>query len=117
MSVFRGPWSRRVLIVALIVLTGLYLLWFGALPSPWAALIVFALPPAALAMAALRGWRQAGFWAAVLSLGWFSHGIMVAWTRAPERVFATAEIVLALVVVLAASIPGIRARFARRPLQ
>ena len=113
MSVFRGSLSRRVLIVALIVLTGLYLLWFGGLPSPWAALVVFALPPAALAMAALRGWRQAGFWAAVFALGWFSHGIMVTWTRAPERVFATAEIVLALVVVFAACIPGIRARFAK----
>lgn len=113
MSVFSGPVSRRVLITALIALTGLYLMWFGALPSPWAALLVFAIPPAVLAMAALRGWRQAGFWAAVLALGWFSHGIMVAWTRAPERLFATAEIVLAVVVVFAASVPGIRARFSK----
>ena len=115
MSVFSGSVWRRVLIVALIVLTGLYLLWFGGLPSPWAALLVFALPPAVLAMAAMRSWRQAGFWAGVLALGWFSHGIMVAWTRAPERVFASAEIVIALVVVFAASIPGIRARFAKNP--
>ena len=115
MSVFSGNLWRRVLIVALIVLTGLYLLWFGGLPSPAAALMVFALPPAALAMAALRGWRQAGFWAGVCALGWFSHGIMVAWTRAPERVFASVEIVLALVVVFAASIPGMRARFAKKP--
>ncbi|HEV8692971.1 MAG TPA: DUF2069 domain-containing protein [Lysobacter sp.] len=114
MSVFAGGIARRVLIVALITLAGLYLLWFGATPSPWAALMVFALPPAALAMAALRGWRQAGFWAGVLALAWFSHGVMVAWTRAPERVFATAEIVLALVIVFAASIPGMRARFSKR---
>ena len=114
MSVFSGNLSRRVLIAALIALTGLYLLWFGVTPSPWAALLVFALPPAALAMAGLRGWRKAGFWAGVLALGWFSHGIMVAWPRAPERLFATAEIVLALVVVFAASIPGIRARFSKR---
>jgi uncharacterized membrane protein len=114
MSVFSGRLSRRVLISALIVLTGVYLLWFGALPSPWAALLVFALPPMVLAMAALRGARTAGFWAAVLALGWFSHGVMVAWTRAPERLFAWAEIVLALVVIFAASLPGIRARFSRR---
>ena len=114
MSVFTGPLSRRVLITALIALTGLYLLWFGALPTPWAALLVFALPPAVLAMAALRGWRQAGFWAGVLALGWFSHGVMVAWTRAPERLFAVTEILLALVVVFAASIPGMRARFSRK---
>jgi uncharacterized membrane protein len=113
MSVFSGSLSRRVLVTALIALTGLYLLWFGATPSPWAALLVFALPPAALAMAALRGWRQAGFWAGVLALGWFSHGIMVAWTRAPERLFAIAEIVLALVIVFAASYPGMRSRFSK----
>ncbi len=114
MSVFTGPLSRRVLITALIVLSGVYMLWFGTLPSPWAALLVFALPPMALAMAALRGWRQAGFWAGVCALGWFSHGVMVAWTRAPERPFAVAEILLALVVVFAASIPGMRARFSRK---
>jgi uncharacterized membrane protein len=113
MSVFTGDPSRRLLIAALIALTGLYLLWFGATPSPWTALLVFALPPAALAMAGLRGWRQAGFWAGVLALGWFSHGIMVAWTRAPERLFAIAEIVLALVIVFAASYPGMRSRFKR----
>jgi uncharacterized membrane protein len=113
MNVFAGPLSRRVLIVALIALTGLYLMWFGAAPSPWAPLLVFALPPAALAMAALSGWRHAGFWAGVLALAWFSHGVMVAWTRAPERVFAMTEIVLALVVVFAASLPGVKARFSK----
>ena len=113
MSVFAGSIARRVLIVALIALAGLYLLWFGATPNPWVALTVFAFPPAALAMAALRSWRQAGFWAGVLALAWFSHGIMVAWTRAPERLFATAEIVLALVIVFAASYPGMRARLSK----
>ena len=73
---------------------------------------MFAIPPAALAMAALRGFRPASFWAGVLALAWFSHGIMVAWTRAPERLFAIAEIVLALVIVFAASYPGMRARLA-----
>ena len=113
MSVFSGSLSRRVLITALIALTGLYLLWFGTLPSPWAALLVFAGPSAALAMAALRGWRAAGFWAGVCALGWFSHGVMVAWTRAPERLFASGEILLALVVIFAASIPGMKARFSK----
>ena len=114
MSVLRGSLSRRVLVCALIALTGLYLMWFGGMSSPWATLFVFAMPPAALAMAALRGRRGAGFWAGVFALGWFSHGVMVAYTRAPERLFATAEIVLALVVVFAASIPGMKARFAKR---
>jgi len=114
MSVLRGSLSRRVLVCALIALTGLYLMWFGGMPSPWVTLFVFAMPPAALAMAALRERRGAGFWAGVFALGWFSHGVMVAYTRAPERLFATAEIVLALVVVFAASVPGMRARFSKR---
>lgn len=113
MSVLRGSLWRRVLVCALIALTGLYLMWFGGMPSPWATLFVFAMPPAALAMAALRDRRGAGFWAGVFALGWFSHGIMVAYTRAPERLFASVEILLALVVVFAASIPGMRARFSK----
>lgn len=113
MSVFRGPWSRRVLICALVALTGLYLLWFGSLPQPWAALVVFAAPPAWLAMATLRDARTARFWAGVLALGWFSHGVMAAYTRAPERLFALAEIVLALVVIFAACMPGLKARFSK----
>lgn len=114
MSVFGGNLARSVLVTALIALTGVYLMWFGATPSPWAALAVFALPPAALAMSALRGWRHAGFWSGVLALGWFSHGVMVAYTRAPERLFAVAELVLALVVVFAANVPGMRARFSKK---
>jgi uncharacterized membrane protein len=114
MSVFSGSLARRVLIISLITLTGVYLMWFGAAPVSWAALLVFALPSAVLAMAALRGWRLAGFWAGVLALAWFSHGVMVAWTRPPERLFATAEIVLALAIVFAASLPGMKARFSKK---
>jgi uncharacterized membrane protein len=113
-SVFAGSLSRQVLLVALIALAGLYLLWFGGQPHPWAALVVFAVPPALLAMAALRGARTAGFWAGVFALAWFSHGVMVAWSRPPERVFALLEVLLAVVVVFAGSLPGIRARMAKK---
>jgi len=113
MSALGGNLWRRTLVCALLALTGLYLLWFGGMPSPWAALLVFAVPAAAVAIAVLRGWRAAGFWSGVFALGWFSHGIMVAYTRAPEWLFASAEIVLALVVVFAASIPGMKARFSK----
>jgi uncharacterized membrane protein len=114
MSVFAGSLSRRVLLVCLIALFGLYLLWFGNQPDPWAEMVVFALPPALLAMAALRGVRTAAFWAGVFALGWFSHGVMVAWSRPPERLFALLELGLAVVIVFAASIPGMRARFAKK---
>ena len=90
----RSDFTRRRVVagLALVALAGLYLAWFGATPSPWAAWLVFALPPAALAVAGLRGWRQAGFWAGVLALGWFSHGIMVAWTRAPDAEYVVSMI-------------------------
>jgi hypothetical protein len=39
---------------------------------------------------------------------------MVAWTRAPERGLALAAVALAVAIVLAASLPGLRARFGAR---
>jgi len=53
----------------------------------------------------------------VLALFWFSHGIMVAWTRPAERGFALTEIALAVVVIFASSLPGIRARSAAKRLR
>jgi len=103
----RKPW----LLLPLAVLAAVFLAWFR---DERMALVVFALP-CLLAMigVALRR-RTAGFWAGVLALLWFSHGVMVAWTRAGERGYALAEIALALWIVLASSIPGLRARFAAR---
>ena len=104
--------ARRVLCLALLALAGVHAAWFGG-QAQWIAMLVFALPPALLAMALLRGHARAGFWAAVLALLWFSHGVMVAWTRRPDLAYAGAEIALALAIVFAASLPGLRARFAR----
>ena len=109
--------AEHVLVAALLLLAGVYVGWFGTRVSPWAALAVFALPPACLAVARLRGSRTAGFWASVLALFWFSHGIMVAWTRPAERGFALTEVALAVVVIFAASLPGIRARSAAKRLR
>ena len=103
----------RVLVGALLALGVLFVAWFADDPRPAVALSVFALPPLLLAVARWRGHRKASFWAGVLALGWFSHGVMVAWTRPAERGFALAEVALALVIVLASSWPGLRARSAR----
>ena len=65
-----------------------------------------------LALGVWRGRRTAGFWSAVLALFWFSHGVMVAWSRPPERGFALVALTLAVVVVFAASLPGLQSRFA-----
>ena len=103
---------RGALVASLATLAVLYAGWF--LPREPVALLVFGLPPALLAFAAWRGSARAAFFAGVLALLWFAHGVMVAWTRPPERTFAWGEIVLALAVVWFASAPGLRARFAKR---
>ena len=106
--------ARRLLALALFMLAALYASWFGR-DAQWIALAVFALPPSWLAIALLRGGgARTGFWAGVLALAWFSHGVMVAWTRPPERWFALGEVALSVAIVLAASLAGLRARFAAR---
>ena len=103
--------ARVLLIAALAALSAVYVGWFA---SEWVALVVFAGPALACLAGVLRRRRTAGFWAGVLALVWFSHGVMVAWTRPAERGFALAEVALSLAIVLAASVPGLRARFRRR---
>lgn len=104
--------TTRLLLAALFALVGLYVFWFAN--DPWPALLVFAAPPLLLALAAWRGSGRAAFWAAVLALFWFSHGVMVAWTRPLESGLASIEIMLSLVVIFAASLPGLVARFGGR---
>ena len=104
--------TTRILVSALLGLAGLFGFWFAR--EGWPALLVFAGPPLLLALGAWRGGNRAAFWAGVLALGWFSHGVMVAWSRPLERELALVEVALALVVVFAASLPGLRARFGGR---
>ncbi len=105
---------RTVLVCALPALALLYLGWFHDDRHRLAAWLVFALPPLLLWAGLLRRWRQAGFWAAVCALFWFSHGVMSAWAHAGTRLLAASEIVLALLVIGAASLPGLAARRQRR---
>ena len=105
---------QHALALALVALALLFGAWFHDDRHRIAALLVFALPPLLLVPGALRGSRRAAFWAGVLGLAWFSHGVMVAWSRPAERGWALAEVVLSLVIVIAGSLPGLRARFGRR---
>ncbi|GAB2511160.1 DUF2069 domain-containing protein [Lysobacter humi (ex Lee et al. 2017)] len=105
--------AHRLLVAALLALVALYGAWFGP-QRDIAAVLVFGVPPLLLAMGVQRGASRAGFWAGVLALAWFSHGIMVAWTRPAELGHALVEIALSLVVVGAASLPGLRSRFGAR---
>jgi len=106
--------SARVLVVALLALAAVFFAWFRSDRSPMPELLVFAAPPLALAYARLRGMPSAGFWASVLALGWFSHGVMVAWSRPAEAVWACVEVLLALVVIFSAAVPALKARAAAK---
>ena len=101
----------RPLALALFALTALYVGWFWHDRHALAAMLVFALPPALLGLLAWRGWTRAGLSAGLVALLWFSHGVLVAWTRPPERAFAFTEILLTLAIIYLASMPGLRARF------
>ncbi len=107
------PGARWVLIAALLALAAVYLFAFHDDRHRTAAWLVFALPPLCLA-AASRGRSRAPFWAGVGALFWFSHGVMAAWTGVYARPLAALEICLALVIIAAASLPGLRARAAAR---
>ena len=100
----------RPLALVLFALAVLYAAWFAQDKHREAALLVFAAPPLVLALLAWRGWPRAAFVAGLFALAWFSHGVMVAYTRPAEAIFAWLEIVLSIVVVLAASWPGLHAR-------
>ena len=106
--------ASRLLVAALAALAALFAIWFAPTPSPWVALLVFALPPALLAVGQWRGRPTSGYWASVLGLFWFSHGVMVAYSRPPDRWFGIAEVALALLIIFAASGPGMRARLAQK---
>jgi uncharacterized membrane protein len=115
LSAPRPPRTERLVLVAsLFALAGLFAWWQHDSPHRIAGLLLFALPPLLLGFGALAGNATARFWAGVFALGWFSHGVMVAWADAAQRPLALAETVLAVVVIFASSAPGLRARFAKK---
>ncbi|WP_369914489.1 DUF2069 domain-containing protein [Xanthomonas sp. NCPPB 3005] len=105
---------RHALAATLLALALLYAAWFHDDRHRLAALLVFALPPLLLAIGVLRGSAVARFWAGVFGLFWFSHGVMAAWSHPPQRAYAWAELLLALLAIGLSSAPGLRARFARK---
>jgi uncharacterized membrane protein len=106
--------DRIALSLVLAALSALFLLWFRDDPHIVAAYLLFALPPLLLAVFALRGSRQARFWSGVLALFWFAHGVMITWSEPAQRGYGLAETVLAIGIVFASSVGGLRARARKR---
>jgi len=105
---------RCALLAALPALALLYLAWFRHDAHLAAALLVFVLPPLALAVGVWLRRARAGFWAGVAALAWFAHAVMAVWVQPEVRALAWAVIGLSVLIVVAASLPGLYARFARR---
>ncbi|MFT3756446.1 MAG: DUF2069 domain-containing protein [Pseudoxanthomonas sp.] len=106
--------SRHILISLLLTLAALYALWFRTDKHLLASMLVFVAPPLLLAIATKFGAKRAPFWAGVLALAWFCHGVMAAWSRPAEAGFALSAVALSLLAVLASNWPGLQARFGKR---
>ncbi len=106
--------DRVLLSIALLALAAVFALWFRDDRNVIAALLFFALPPLLLALGVWMQRGSARFWSGVIALGWFSHGVMIAWADAAQRGYALAEIALALLIVFVSSASGLRAKFGKR---
>lgn len=103
----------------LAMLLAVQVLWHGFLPPPrsalgWTALAVAVLPLALVLPGAWRARPAALFWANVLVLLYFCHGVSEAWTTPAMRPWAFAEIALAVLIVCAYGAFGLRSRRAAR---
>ena len=106
--------SHRLLALLLLVLAGVYALWFRDDAHRVAAMLFFVAPPVLMALGAWFKSRQAVFWSGVFGLGWFCHGVMMAWAHAEARPYAWPVLLLAIAIILAGSWPGLRNKFAGR---
>ncbi len=82
--------------------------------APAALVAIYCLPllPCLILLALRR--RTALLVGAIASLLYFSHGVMFAFGEPALRVPALTEVALSLIVVVAASWNGLRARFAHK---
>ena len=109
-----GRAQDAILALLLVALAAVYALWFAQDRHWLATQLVFTLPPLLLALGVLVRRGKAMFWAGVLALFWFSHGVMSAWSHPEVALWAWLELGLALAVIGVASTPGLRRRFGRR---
>ncbi len=96
---------RRIAFAAWALLTALQIAWHGVLlppaQMPVAVALGFALIPLALPLLAIRHPQRALFWAGLVSLLYFCHGVMEAWSAPAGRGLALVEIALSVLLIAA----------------
>ncbi len=109
----------RVALIALCALAVLQIVWYGWWSPPTSisklaaisfALVWFALPALGARHDAERGLLLGG----LISLLYFSHGVMQAWVSAPDRIPALIEVALSVIVIAFAGLPSWQRAMARR---
>lgn len=106
--------QKWTLATVLLALAAVFAAWFAHDRHWLASQLVFTAPPLLLALGVVTGRGKAMFWAGVLALFWFSHGVMSAWSHPETAHFAWLELLLALAVIGISSAPGLRRRFSKR---
>jgi uncharacterized membrane protein len=106
--------QKWTLATVLLALAAVFAVWFAHDRHWLASQLVFTAPPLLLALGVVTGRGKAMFWAGVLALFWFSHGVMSAWSHPETAHWAWLELLLALAVIGVSSAPGLRRRFSKR---
>lgn len=106
--------QKWTLATVLLALAAVFAVWFAHDRHWLASQLVFTAPPLLMALGVVTGRGKAMFWAGVLALFWFSHGVMSAWSHPETAHFAWLELLLALAVIGISSAPGLRRRFSKR---
>ncbi|MGH8037362.1 MAG: DUF2069 domain-containing protein [Stenotrophomonas sp.] len=106
--------QKGILAALLLALAAVFAVWFAHDRHWLASQLVFTAPPVLLAIGVLTGRGNAMFWAGVLALFWFSHGVMSAWSHPETALWAWLELLLALAVIGVSCAPGLRRRFGRK---
>ncbi len=105
-----------LLVLALLLLQPAWYLWLApptVLPPLFAA-IVMSMPLLPVVLLLVLRRPSGGFWAGLAALFYFSHGVMEAWASPEVRALALVEATLAVILVVASSWAGLKARMAGR---
>ncbi|MBS7456632.1 DUF2069 domain-containing protein [Coralloluteibacterium stylophorae] len=111
--------AQRLALACILALAVLQPVWHAWLSPPRTAdpvlaALLFSLPILPALALGVVGHRRTAFWGAVAALLYFCHGITEAWGGPEARVLAAVEIALSVLLIVAASWDGMRARFAKR---